>query len=241
MSFRSSLKKGIENVTGLKLYKKLPFGQDPVDDIRKIFKGYRFTTVFDVGANIGQSAGYFIAHVPDSDIYCFEPSEQAFGQLKERMQHKNNVHCFQQALGNCQGQVIMVNNERSDMNMIVQDEQLSGGKKTETVLIDTLGNFCNNNRIQKISYLKIDTEGFDLEVLRSGNEMLEKSAIDFIEVEVGMNPNNKHHVPIEAVKSYLEGYGYFIFGVYEQVQEWITHKPWLRRVNALFVSQQLAK
>ncbi|WP_127128438.1 FkbM family methyltransferase [Pseudoflavitalea rhizosphaerae] len=241
MSIRSSVKKSIENVTGLKLYRKLPFGQDPIEDIRHIFREYRFTTLFDVGAIIGQSARYFVANVPGGNIYCFEPSAEAFGQLKEAMKERNNVQCFQQALGNCQGQVKMVNHERSDMNKIVQEDQGTGDSRTEMVAMDTLANFCQKNKIPRISYLKIDTEGFDLEVLKSGSEMLERSAIDFIEVEVGMNPTNKHHVPIEEVKRYLESYGYYIFGVYEQVQEWITRKPFLRRVNALFISEQLAK
>jgi hypothetical protein len=60
-------------------------------------------------------------------------------------------------------------------------------------------------------------------------------------VEAGMNPRNKYHVNIFDIAGYLEARQYFLFGIYEQAQEWIQNKPILRRSNLLIISQQLAE
>ena len=103
----------------------------------------------------------------------------------------------------------------------------------------TLDDFCQDQKINHISYLKVDTEGADLDVLQGARGALERNEIDFVEVEAGMNPHNKYHVPLEKLKSFLEGHDYYIFGIYEQVREWIEKKPNLRRTNAVFISNKM--
>jgi hypothetical protein len=70
--------------------------------------------------------------------------------------------------------------------------------------------------------------------------MLEQKKIGFIEVEAGMNPDNKYHVSFDDLKNYLESFDYYLFGVYEQFQEWIIKKPILRRCNPVFISKSVA-
>jgi len=110
---------------------------------------------------------------------------------------------------------------------------------TEDVNIVTLDDYCRAKSIGKVNYLKIDTEGGDLEVLRGGEGMLQEQRIDFVEVEAGMNADNKRHVPFEILKDYLESRGYPLFGVYEQVPEWPTKEPHLRRTNPVFISRRM--
>ena len=109
---------------------------------------------------------------------------------------------------------------------------------TESVDIVTLDEFCHSKRIDQVNYLKIDTEGGDLEVLKGAVNMLTEQRIDLVEVETGMNPRNSRHVPFEAIKKFLESHGYFIFGIYEQVSEFPTGEPHLRRTNPLFISHR---
>jgi hypothetical protein len=61
--------------------------------------------------------------------------------------------------------------------------------------------------------------------------MLRGHRIDVIPPEAGMNRRNAHHVPFEDFKAFLEPNGYYPFGVYEQVAEWPTREPHLRRAN----------
>ena len=69
--------------------------------------------------------------------------------------------------------------------------------------------------------------------------MLSEQKVDLIQVEVGMNPRNDRHVPFESIKNFLESHNYFLFGIYEQVLEWPSKRPYLRRTNPVFISQRL--
>ena len=110
---------------------------------------------------------------------------------------------------------------------------------SETVRMDTLDNVCRELSVGHISFLKIDTEGHDLDVLRGGRELLREHRVDVIETEVGMGPDNERHVPYGEIVSYLEGLQYRVFGLYEQVPEWPTGQPHLRRSNAVLISSRL--
>ena len=70
--------------------------------------------------------------------------------------------------------------------------------------------------------------------------MLRRGAIDLIEVEAGMNPDNELHVPFEQLKAFIEQHRYLLFGIYEQRHDWPTGRPILRRCNAVFISRDLA-
>lgn len=226
------------------IFKRDPIGIDPYTEIQNNFKDYNFEIFFDIGANIGQTISSIRNVFPNSQIWAFEPVQQTFGVLKANMANKN-VHCFQIGFGSENMETeIYVNRQDplSTSNSIVNEtnnESNSEGK--QKIRIEKLDTFCENHSISKIDYLKIDTEGFDLEVLKGSCELLKNEKISFIEVEVSTSPENSFHVKYEAVKEYLENHSYRIFGIYEQVLEWTTKTPYLRRVNVLFVSKNLTK
>lgn len=194
-----------------------------------------------MGANIGQSAAEFRKKLPQTPIHCFEPSASTFQQLQQNLSGYNNIYFHNLALGGETKVMKMVHGESSDKNRLVRTDEIATAEAdSEEVQMTTLTEFCRQHNIQNISYLKIDTEGFDLEVLKSGDEMLRANAFDFVEVEVGMNPTNKLHVPVEEVKKYMEERKYYVFGIYEQVHDWVTQRQFLRRTNTVFVSGKVA-
>jgi FkbM family methyltransferase len=243
MNIKKSLKNALERNTGWNLYKKIPFGLDPYLDLKSKFKEYKFKTFFDVGANVGQSVKAMRKQFPKVEIYCFEPVKKTFELLKANTMQLQ-VNYYQIAFGSKPDEIeILVNSsdDWSEMNSI-----LSPGAAGDSLLlikekikVSTLSEFCSDQSISKIDYLKIDTEGYDLEVLKGGTDLLKKQSVSFIEIELGMNPENHYHVDFVEVKSFLENFDYRIYGIYEQVQEWPTNTPILRRVNTLFVSRDL--
>src|SRR5688572_5338493 len=130
----------------------------------------------------------------------------------------------------------MISGENSELNKILV-LNINEHVNVDVVEISTLTRYCKENNIKNISYLKIDTEGFDLQVLKSGETMLRNHSIDFIEIEVGMNPANDTHVPWEEIKKYMENMDYYLFGIYDQIREWKLQKPYLRRSNLVFLSK----
>ncbi|ELR71252.1 Methyltransferase FkbM [Fulvivirga imtechensis AK7] len=244
MNLRAKFKLLFEKTTGLKTYRQLPFGIDPFEDIQLKLKAFEFLNIIDVGANTGQSAKQMRKKFPSAKIYCIEPIKETFLVLKETT-NTLNISCHNIALGAENKEIdvkIDALNRDSSMNSIINNNNLPESEtKVERVKLCTLASFCKTNHIDRIDYLKIDTEGYDLEVLKGASELLKSTAIAFVETEVSMNPTNKYHEDFIAVKKYLEKYDYLLFGIYEQVQEWQKDLPILRRCNALFIAAEVAK
>lgn len=235
------IKRIFKKTFGLTLYKKIPFGIDPLDDIKFYFPENKINIFFDVGANIGQTVASIREHFQNESIYSFEPFKNTFEILKKNTSTQN-VKCFNVGLGAKSGVMSVNTNEgvdKSDLNSILN--QPENHSLSEQITITTLNEFCISNDISTIGFLKIDTEGYDLEVLKGGSDMLLNQKIDFIEVELGMNPENKFHIGFEEVKAYLQNHDYRIFGIYSQVLEWPTKSPILRRTDVVFISNTLAK
>ncbi|HXG75415.1 MAG TPA: FkbM family methyltransferase, partial [Gaiellaceae bacterium] len=101
--------------------------------------------------------------------------------------------------------------------------------------------FCAERGIEQINYLKIDTEGADLEVLKGASRMLAENRIDLVQVEAGLNPNHDWHVPFETLKAELERFGYHLFSVFEQTRNWYPGAPYLQWANPVFVSNAVVE
>jgi FkbM family methyltransferase len=242
VSFKSKSKKIAEKISGAHIYRSLPRGTDFFVDVRTSLPKFRADVVFDVGANVGQSAKQYLKIFPNSRIYSFEPVSETFHRLEKNLEGNERVRCYRLAFGSSAGIGEMVLQGSSDMFFLRRkssDSPVDDDLPVEAVEIDILDQFCRRHRIDRINYLKIDTEGGDLSVLEGAVDMLTEHRIDLVKVEAGMNPDNTRHVSLEALKAFLESYGYFLFGIYEQVSEWPNEEPHLRRTNPVFISKHM--
>jgi FkbM family methyltransferase len=235
---KSRLKGLVENVTNSRIYHNfLPTGVDISYDFNKSLKNLKVNTIFDVGANIGQSAEKFIEDYPNSRIYCFEPVTSTFEILNTKFKNTQQITCHKFALGAIPKTTSIIiegsTNDCSYISDIIPDDT-----NAETIEVKTLDIFCEETGIKKIDFLKIDTEGNDLEVLKGAERMLSGHSIGAIQVEASMNSENKLHVPFEVFKSFFESKGYYLFKIYDQVQE--NNSPIQRRSNPVFISDKLS-
>ena len=231
-----------ERLFGVHILRVLPRGVDPFNDIANSFHEYQMSVMFDVGANTGQSAQAYAVSFANAQVHSFEPIQESFRMLEKAVSSFHHVHCHHLALGKEDGFAWMISNGSSTMNRQINAEEAVDSRQsdsTERVEMTSLDSFCARNSITHVSYLKIDTEGADLEVLKGAGLMLARGAVDFVEVEAGMNPANRQHVALEDLKSFLESYGFRLFGIYEQVNEWPTGGPQLRRANMVFLSSAM--
>jgi len=222
-------------VTGAHILHSLPRGVDVYHDLARDLPNHTVGVVFDVGANIGQSVAAYRHAFPGARIVCFEPVGATFAHLRNTFAGDGRVQCHRMALGAEKGAAVMLLEGGNTMYRIT-DRRDSRGSPLEEVEVNTIDAFCEEHRYSGIGFLKIDTEGYDLEVLRGAESMLRGQAIDILQVEAAMNGRNDRHVPFERFPRFLEPMGYFLFGVYEQVPEWPTREPTLRRANLVFLS-----
>lgn len=208
-----------------------------ISDILYDLRHTEVTTIFDVGANIGQSLPRILRSFPEADIYAFEPEIQCYQRLLATVQNQPRVNAFNMAISSSVGALgVEVETEDLSMNRVGVPSDSS-----QCVKATTVDQFCTEHEIREIGFMKVDTEGHDLHVIEGAAEMLRQDRICVVEVECGMNPENKFHVPFECLKTLLESHDYRLFRIYEQVSEWPAHQPQLRRVNATYISPKTIK
>jgi FkbM family methyltransferase len=167
--------------------------------------------IFDVGANIGQSATAFARTFPNATVHSFEPFPAAFHQLAiTAAKFKGRIKPWQLALGDEEHTLVtgVEPSSKSQLNTVAPG---SGGP---TVQVTTLDAFCNRERIASIDILKTDTEGHDARVLRGAGRMLIEKRIQCVVSEVGF-VGDQHHTPFEDVYAILHANGYRLAGLYE--------------------------
>lgn len=208
--------------------------------VRKHLDATPIRTIFDVGANIGQSAFEMHEEFPEATIHSFEPVRATFEMMKENIGDIASINLHNMALGKRAGSVEITNTPGALHNSVAEAGKTN--VSVEMVEISTGDLFCKQNQIANIDYLKIDTEGLDMDVLLGFIGMFSAQAIGLVEVESSMNVRNRRHVPIEKMKSLLESLGYSVFHIYEMASEAVfTGRPYMRRANFVFISEAMVE
>ena len=209
-----------------------PRGMDVVYDIEQRLTSTPIRIIFDVGANIGRTTLRYRHAYPQAEIHAFEPVASTFLELEKNLSG-TDIHIHRLALGAKPGVGYIATTGDSRMRQVSDHAQ----EHALPVPVTTIDAFRQEHAIDHIGFLKIDTEGGDLEVLLGANDSLLRAAIDIVQVEAGMNPANTRHVPLEQLKSKLQAWDYYLFGIYEQVPEWPGRAPHLRRADLVFISR----
>jgi len=199
-------------------HSRLPIGTDYRKSIRELFGSNEINTIFDVGANIGQ----FCCHASElfnrAKIYSFEPITETYDVLINSTKNNLNINCFNIALGDEKGKEEVILQTNSTVNSLNPAVNIRKNKDQDSqiISIETLDSFCSENQIEKIDLLKIDTEGFDLYVLKGARHMLEKRQVNFIFIEVTFDQDNVHNSSYQLISSYVEQFDYRLHGFYNQ-------------------------
>ena len=196
--------------------------------------------IFDVGANIGDIALKFVSTYPSAVVYAFEPVPGPYQALYDLCLQNNKIMSFPVALSHLDGIVKMNVPPDSKLSRVVKP----GTELASSIQVTALtgDRFCSENGVQSIDYLKIDTEGHDMEVLKGFLNFLERQAVGMIEVEAGILDGSESHIDLNAFQRFLKRFGYHLFYMFEQTSDiYFSGRPILRRVNALFISSRLCE
>jgi FkbM family methyltransferase len=229
----------IERTFAIRMYRTLPRGIDLFADMARLLPRVIPQTIIDVGANRGLWAREARRRFPEARLYCFEPAPDTFLQLQYAYSNTSHVQCINSAVGDAEGEVVLQVEKQCDMSRVVAPSSLQTGEKLVRVPVTTLDSFAAASSISAINILKIDAEGYDLRVLLGSTRLLRSGVPEVIYVEAGFLDPPDVQVPFFAIHTELKKYGYSLFGFYEQVHEWKTSSPRLRRVNAAYINPRL--
>lgn len=155
---------------------------------RKIFNylskiaGKKLETVFDIGAHKGETVVNFKKFFKVKNIFSFEPSKKNFKELFEFTKNFSNVKIYNFAFGSKNEKKSLnysLESSSSTINSINQNSKYYKLKKKlffgntnkklfvkEIIKVMRIDNFLLSKKISSIDILKIDTEGFEFEVIK---------------------------------------------------------------------------
>lgn len=156
--------------------------EDEVFRVRKIFEDHEYglpeqylpsgdLTVVDIGANVGLFALYMKNLRPNCEIYCFEPAEHAHRLLAKNIGHLQRIHRFSFALSNRNATAeLHLHPKNSGENSL----KFTKGRKGQTVPVDVrnAAEVFQQIGLSYIDIIKIDTEGCEVEILKSLRPLL---------------------------------------------------------------------
>lgn len=208
-------------------------------DVCRIAGTRDIRNLFDVGANIGQTALAMSRYFPEADIHSFEPIDGTFLELRRNVSHLKHVHTHQLALGSSSGSIEIEIQDCSELNSLRFRAKASPvPKKVQRVEIETLDQFCSKHGINSIDVLKTDAQGSDLEVIEGGHGLISSNRVGFIFAEVSFQPDDPDNTHFAEFDAYLFPKGYRLFGFYEQFGGVRGGRGYLQFCNALYVHSE---
>ena len=191
---------------------------------------HKLTTLIDVGAHKGETILDFLNYFEFINIYSFEASNKTFNDLKLRLKkikkrfNSTNIEIFNFGVGNSNKKNIFyeqLDSNSSTFNIIDKDSSYFKRKnkilsffflnndnifnKTEVLQIK-LGEFIKRKNINSIDILKIDTEGYEFEVIKGLEQEIKK--IKFIYFEHHYDNMIKKNYKYSDIHNYLRINGF---------------------------------
>lgn len=171
--------------------------------------------IFDVGANRGQSIEHFRRTFAKPVIHAFEPGREAFAALQSVAPSDvilNNI-----ALGARAESRLFLDNDHSDMSSFLEPSVTAWGEITSRYPVEviTLDDYCASRGIERIDILKIDTQGFDLQVLMGAERMMRGAAIHMIFTEVIFSEMYKELPRFDETYAFFADRGYALVSLYD--------------------------
>ncbi len=144
----------------------------------------------DVGANVGNYSR-LLHRYGAGHVYAFEAAPPTFFRLAEAMAKLGNVTVIQAALGERKGTVdIHLPVRESASTLASRDAGVAGldAFVSHQVEMTTLDAFTEERNVS-LDFVKIDVEGFELEVLNGARRVLAGDRLAALQIEF-----NRHHM-----------------------------------------------
>ena len=184
-------------------------------------------TLVDVGANLGNYTEYFNSIVTTKKNYLFEPIKSCLDKIKKEKKYELcNV-----ALGAKKGNIVFYEAKGKESHSSAVNREWLYSKPeynidTKIIEMDTLDNLIN----EVVHVLKIDTEGYELEVLKGSKKLLESGKIHYIQFEYG-GTFIDNNLKLNDVISFLSKFDYDLYeivdGEFKIITEYVDDYKWV--------------
>ena len=218
--------------------------------LRDLFSLLDIGCVFDVGANTGQYRNFLREHVDYKGmILSFEPVSSLADQMMKKVDDDPGWKVFQLALGSLNSTRSINIMKGSTLNSFLEPtssatKELDADNKVlhrEPVHVKTLDTFLKefdpHGTLPRI-FLKMDTQGFDLEVLKGAQESLPR--ISALQSEISVLPIYRDMPNYHESIDRFQKDGFDVTGMFP-----VTRDRWLRvlefdcvAINRAFIGEK---
>jgi FkbM family methyltransferase len=145
--------------------------------VKKILAPLKPKIILDIGANVGNYSKMLIDNT-NAKVFAFEPSSSSFAKLLEQDERIIKINT---AVADYEGEAELNSKIACDGKASLDKNIRSG--HAEKVKVTTIKSFIESQKITNVDFVKIDTEGFEREVVRGLGSIRPR----FIQMEFNIN------------------------------------------------------
>jgi len=203
--------------------------------------GLNDSGILDVGGAIGNTAILFAKKNPNSHIWVFEPILETRSKLTNAVSTYNNITIVPKAVGNSIGRTVinMANRITSSSILSLKTEQNSKAfsdtlikQGEEEIEITTLDSEIPHDK--KISILKIDVQGYELEVLKGAADTLRRTAV--VVLELNNHENYEGSPKYYQLDECMRQNGFILYDIFPSLKDKGRLKEW----DTIYLRKDLA-
>jgi len=204
-----------------------------IDKSIQLLKKLNFenSIIVDVGGADGTTSEIFARNFKENKIYVFEPILENFNQIEEKQKKIKNLVLFNKALGNGE-----LNSKINIASRVTSSSIFNLSPDQNSSIFSKDLNFCRSEEIiitkldsviekdQVIGIIKLDVQGYEMEVLKGANSVLERTMLIVLEM------NSHNHYPgapkYFEVDEYLRNRNFLIFDIFPSTKDSGRLKEW---------------
>ena len=200
---------------------------DVFDDLSDLVKPSA-TVIVDAGAHVGDTAAVLADRFPCAEVLAFEPYPDSFDRLQNRRIPR--LRAYLMALGSRRDKAVLhVNGSTASNSLLTPNEdgralfpvQLAGHDEV-LVEVTTLDDVCDRENIEAIDLLKLDVQGYELEVFRGARRILPN--VWAILCEVNLIPQYAGAVHVRDIDRHLHEAGFALHDIYNLYRDRATNR-----------------
>lgn len=190
--------------------------------------------IVDIGANHGNWTREVRSYFPDAQYTLFEPQPNLRKKMTDLLAEGSRVQLNTMGVGKESGEMLFTLHDRDDSCSFAWTPEMAADKGYQQINIPvtTLDKYIEANHLPWPDLVKIDAEGWDLEVLEGAPNVLKNATVVMIEAAVG-NPTFKN--TMLRVCSVMDGAGYRLVDFTDLNRPWSNQVLWL--VEMAFVKK----
>ncbi len=197
--------------------------------------------IADVGGGTATTASIFSKNFPQQDIYVFEPIKSSFQDIEKASDRTNRWQLVNKAVGSTIGTTeINIAGRVTASSLLEMGGDTEGyygevlkTQRRETIEITTLDTALPKDK--SVDILKMDVQGFELEVLRGATETLVRTHV--IVLEINNHDGFKGAPTYFEIDDFMRNNNFELFDLLPNYREAGKLYDW----DAIYVNKSLRK